>query len=101
MLSHEEGDINPQINTFFNFLPLGISPHNGGICLLGSVKEKEDVHAKAHEESEALVSEILSERMDVSLEKDYVGPFLGYSKYQPDRSPEEGSLGQLSHEQRT
>ena len=39
--------------------------------------------------------------MDVSLEKDSVGPFLGYSKYHPDRSPQEGSPGQLSHEQMT
>ena len=37
VLSHEGGR-SPQINTFFNFLPLGISPHKGGICLLGSVK---------------------------------------------------------------
>ena len=40
--SHAEGCIIPQINTFFNVLPLGISPHTGGICLLGSVEEKED-----------------------------------------------------------
>ena len=37
--------------------------------------------------------------MDVSLEKDSVGPFLGSSKYHPDSSPEEGSSRQLSHEQ--
>ena len=100
VLSHEGGS-SPQINTFFNFLPSGISPHKGGICLLGSVKEKEDVQAEAHEESEALVSEILSERMDVSLENDVVGPFIGSSKYQPDSSPEEGSSGHLSHKQMT
>ena len=29
VLSHEEGGNNPQINTFFNFLPSGISPHEG------------------------------------------------------------------------
>ena len=69
-------------------MPSGISPHKGGICLLGSVEEKEDVHAEAHEEGEALVAEILSKRMDVSLENNSMGPFLGYSKYQPDRSPE-------------
>ena len=85
MLSHEEGCINPQINTFFNVLPLGISPHKGGICLLGSIEEKEDIHDEAHEEGEALVAEILSERIDVSLENDSMGPFLGSSKYQPDR----------------
>ena len=82
-------------------MPSGISPHKGGICLLGSIEEKEDVHAEAHEEGEALVAEILSERMDVSLENNYVGPFLGSSKYHPDSSPEEGSSGQLSHEQMT
>ena len=81
VLSHEEGGNSPQINTFFNFLPSGISPHKGGICLLGSVKEKEDVHAKAHEESEALVAEILSEKMGVSLEKDSVGPLIQSFKY--------------------
>ena len=65
VLSQEEGGSSPQINTFFNFLPLGISPHKGRMCLLDSVEEKEDIHAKAHEEGEALVSEILSERVDV------------------------------------
>ena len=65
VLIHEEGGNNPQINTFFNFFPSGISPHKGGICLLGSVEEKEDVHAKAHEEGEALSAEIFTERMDV------------------------------------
>ena len=91
MLSHEEGGNSPQINTFFNFLPSGISPHKGGMFLLGSVKEKEDIHAEVYEEGEALVSEILSERVDVSLERNYVGPFLRSSKYQPDNSPEERS----------
>ena len=38
VLSHEEGGSSPQINIFFNFLPSIISPHKGGICLLGSVK---------------------------------------------------------------
>ena len=84
VLSHEEGGNSPQINTFFNFLPSGISPDKGGICLLDSIKEKEDVHAESHEEGEALVAEILSERMDVSLEKDSLGPFLGSSKYHPN-----------------
>ena len=101
VLSHEEGGKIPHINTFFNFIPLGISPHKGGICLLGFIEEKEDVHAEAHEESEALVAEILSERMDVSLEKDSVGPLLQYFKYYPDTSLEEESSEQISHEQRT
>ena len=92
MLSHEEGGSIPQINTFFNFLPSGISPHKGGICLLGSVEEKEDVHAEAHEEGEALVAEILSERVDVSLENNFVGPFLRSSKYHPDSSLVEGTF---------
>ena len=65
MLSHEEGGNNPQINTFFNFLPLGILPHKGGVCLLGSVEEKEELPPEAHGEGEALVAKILSERMDV------------------------------------
>ena len=43
--SHEEGGRSPQINTFFNFLPSGISPHKRGLCLLGSVKEKGGIHA--------------------------------------------------------
>ena len=88
-------------HTFLNFQPLGISPHKGGMCLLGSVKEKEDIHAETYEEGEALVSEILSERVDVSLEDDYVGPFLRSFKSQLDNSPEEGSFGHLSHEQMT
>ena len=71
------------------------------MCLLGFVEEKEDIHAEAYEEGEALVSEILSERVDVSLENDFVGPFLISFKYHPDSSPEEGSSGQLSHEQMT
>ena len=40
VLSDEEGGNGPQINTFFNFLPSGISPHKGGMCLLGSVEAK-------------------------------------------------------------
>ena len=54
VLSHKEGCISPQINTFFNVLPSGISPHKGGICLLGSIEEKEDLPPEAHEEGEAL-----------------------------------------------
>ena len=30
VLIHKEGGSSPQINTFFNVLPLGISPHKGG-----------------------------------------------------------------------
>ena len=101
MLSHEEGGSSPQINIFFSVLPPGILPHKGGICLLSSVEEKEDLPPEAHEEGEALVAEILSKRMDVSLENDSMGPFLGSSKYHPDSSPKEGSSGQLSHEQIT
>ena len=86
---------------FFNVLPSGISPHKGGICLLSSVEEKEDLPPEAHEESEALVAEILSEKRDVSLKKDSVGPLLQSSKYQPDKSLEEGSSERLSHEQKT
>ena len=81
MLSYEEGGDNPQINTFFNFLPSGISLHEGGMCLLGPIEEKEDIHPEEHEEDEALVAEILSERMDVSLENDPMGPLLGPYKY--------------------
>ena len=39
--------------------------------------------------------------MDVSLENDFVGPFLRYFKYHPDSSREEGSSGHISHEQMT
>ena len=38
VLSHEEGGSSPQVNTFFYFMPLGISPHKGGICLLGFIE---------------------------------------------------------------
>ena len=62
-------------------MPSRISPHKGGIFLLGFVEEKEDVHVEAHEEGEVLVAEILSKRMDVSLENDYVGPLLQSFKY--------------------
>ena len=101
MLSHEEGGSNPQINTFFDFIPLGISLPKGGMCLLDSVEEKEDTALEAQEESEALVAKILRKRMDASLENDSVGPFLGSFKYQPNRPLEERSSGQPSHEQRT
>ena len=71
------------------------------MSLLGSVEEKEDTHAEAYEEGEALVLEILSERVDVSLENNYVGPFLRSLKYHPNSSPKERSSRQLSHEQMT
>ena len=93
MLSHEEGGTSPQINTFFNFLPSSISPHEGGMCLLGPVEEKEDIHLEASEEGEALVAGISSERVDVSFENNSVGLFLISFKYQPEISPEEGSFG--------
>ena len=51
------------------------------MCLLGSVEENEDIHAEAYEEDESLVSEILSERVDVSWKDDSVGPFLRSFKY--------------------
>ena len=69
--------------------------------MLGSVEEKEDIYAEAYEESEALVLDILSERVDVSLDNNSMGPFLRSLKYHPDSSPEERSSGQLSHEQMT
>ena len=97
--SHEEGCSSPYINTFFNVLPSGISPHIGGICLLGSIGEKEDLPLEEHEESEALVAKIWSEKREVPLKKYSVGPFLQYSKCQPDKSLEEGSFRRLSHEQ--
>ena len=98
VLSHKEGGISPQKNTFFNFFPSGISPHKGGMRLLGSVEEKEDIHAEACEESENLVLEILSERVDVSLEEEFVSPFLRSLKYHPDSLLEENISGHLSHE---
>ena len=57
-------------------MPSGMSPHEGGRCLLGLVEEKEDIHAKAHEEGEVLVAGILSAKLNVSLENDYVVPPL-------------------------
>ena len=56
VLSHEEEGSGPKINKFFNVFPSRISPHKGGICLLNSVEEKEDLPPEAHEESEALVA---------------------------------------------
>ena len=91
VLSHKEGCSSPQINTFFNVMPSGISLDKGGICLLSSEGKKEDLPPKAHEESEALIAESLSKNMDVSLKKYSMGPLLQYSKYHPDKSLEEGS----------
>ena len=82
-------------------MPSRISPHKGGICLLGSVEEKEDLPPEAHEESEALIAEIFSEKRDVSLRKYSVSPLLQSSKYQPDKSLKEWTSRQLSHEQKT
>ena len=65
------------------------------------VEETEDIYFEACEEVEALVAGILSERVDVSLENNSMRPFPRYFKYHPDISPEEGSSGQLSHEQMT
>ena len=100
VLSHEEEGSSPQINTFFNFLPSGISPHKGRMCLLDSIEEKEDTAPEAQEESEALVEKISSKRMVASLENDSVGPFLGSFEYHPDIPPEERSFRQPSHEHR-
>ena len=43
----------------------------------------------------------MSEKRDFSFKKYFVGPILQYSKYLPDKSPEEGSSRQLSREQKT
>ena len=96
--SHGEGCNNPQINTFFDVLPSGVQPHIGGICLLGSVGEVEDLPLNAHQ---ALVAEISGEKGDVSLKKDSVGPILQSSGYKPYKSLEEGSSKQISHDQKT
>ena len=88
MRLQQEGCSSLQINTFFNVLPSGISPHTGGICLLGSAGEKKNLPPGAHE---ALVAEILGEKGDVSLKNDFMGPLLQSSKYHPDRPPEERS----------
>ena len=76
--SHVEGCSIPQINTFFNVLPSGISLHIGGICILGSTGEKEDLPLETHQ---ALVAEILGEGRYVSLKKYSMGPLLQSSKY--------------------
>ena len=66
------------------------------MCLLSSTGEAGDLPLEAHQ---ALVTEILSGKRDVPLKKDFVGPLVNSSKYQPDESLGEGSSGQLSHEQ--
>ena len=71
--SHREGCNNPQINTFSNVLPSGVPPHIGGICLLGSIGEAEDLPLEAHQ---ALIAKILGKKGNVSLNKYYVGPLL-------------------------
>ena len=85
----------PSDKYIFNVPPSGISPHTGGIFLLDSAGEKKDLPLEAHQ---ALAAEILGENRDVSLKKDSIGPLLQSSNYHPDKSPEEGSSGQLSRE---
>ena len=97
MSRHGDGCSSPQINTFFDVPPSGVPPHTGGICLLCSVGETEDLPPEAHE---ALVAEILSEKRDVSLKKYSKVPLLQYSGYHPDKSLEEARSGNLSHEQK-
>ena len=91
VLSHEERGSSPQINTFFNFLPSRMSPHNGGTCLLSSIEGKGDAHDEEYKEGEALASGVLDERVDISFENDSVGPCLRSLELDPDSSPEEGS----------
>ena len=71
-------------------------PHTGGICLLGSNGEVEDLPLEAHQ---TFTTEISDEERDIPLEKDFEGPHLQYPKCQPNDSLEVGSSGQLSHEQ--
>ena len=95
--SYEDGCRNLQINMFSDISPSEAPPHTGGICLLGSAGEAGDLPLEAHQ---ALIAEILGEKGDVSLEKDFVGPLLQYFGYQSDKSLEEGSSRWLSHEQK-
>ena len=81
VLSHEEGGNNPQINTFFNFMPSGISPRKGGLCLLSFVEEKYGIHAEAYKEGEVLSSGILNKKVDSSFENNSMGPFLRYFEH--------------------
>ena len=73
-------------------------PHIGGICLLGSVGEAEDLPLEVHQ---ALVVEISSAKWDALLKKDFSDHLLQSSKYQLDKSLEEGSSRHISHEQMT
>ena len=88
--SHRKGCSGPHMNTFSNVPPSGVPPHTGGICLLGSAGEAEDLPLEAHQD---LVVEILSAKGDASLKKYYVYHLLQSSKYQPDESLKQGSSG--------
>ena len=76
--SHVGGCNNPQINSFLNVMPSGISPHIGEICLLDFSREKKDLPLEIHQ---TLIAEILGEGRDVSLKKDSMGPLLQSSEY--------------------
>ena len=52
---HRKGCNDPQINMFSDGPPSGVPPHKGGICLLGSAGEAEDLPLEAHQ---AFVAEI-------------------------------------------
>ena len=86
--SYEDGCSSLQINMFSDIPPSVAPPHTRVIFLLGSTGEERDFPLESHQ---ALVAEISSRKRKVPLKKDYVGPFLQYSKCQPDESLEEGS----------
>ena len=70
--SYENGCSNLLINTFSDIFPSIAPPHIGGICLRSSTGEVGDLPLEAHQ---ALVIEISSEKWDVPLKRDSVGPF--------------------------
>ena len=86
-LGHKEGGNSSKINSFFEFLRLGISPHREGLCLLDVVEERDDLHAEAYKEGEVLAPEVLNEREDISFENSTRNPFQIYFRHRPEPSP--------------
>ena len=98
-LGHKERGNSSQINSFFDFLPLGISSYREGLCLFDFVEERDDLHVEVYKEGEVLAPEVLKEREDVLFENIHGNPFQRYFIHQPDISPEEGHFRQLSHDE--
>ena len=86
-MGHKEGGNSSKINSYFEFLRLGISPHREGLCLLDNAEERDDLHAEAYKEGEVLDLEVLNEMVDISFENSHGNPFQISFKYHPDNSP--------------